>query len=204
MLRLETRGVNTSFITPQKICNVPVSPRYIIGEGMQNIEDLVKRSQKDENAFKEVYDFTIDRVFNYVLLRVRNRNDAKEVAQEIYLSFWKSLTKFKWVSEEHFYGFLWKIVKRRIIKFYSKKTSEIYLEEIYDIPQEEEVKEDYRFLLKHLSLLKEKDRLVLELRYFENLTFGELSKKLGISESNAKVIHHRALIKLKNNFKDNV
>lgn len=171
---------------------------------MQNIEDLVKRAQKDENAFREVYDYTIDRVFNYVLLRVRNRDDAKEITQEIYLSLWKSLPNFKWMGEEHFYGFLWKVVRRRIIKLRIKKILTISLEEIYDYPEEEVQKEDYRFLLKKLLLLKEKERLVLELRYFENLTFEEMSKNLGISVSNAKVIHHRALIKLRNNFKEYV
>lgn len=171
---------------------------YIISEGMQNLEYLLKQARVDENAFKEIYNLTIDRVFNYVLLRVRNREDAKDIVQEIYNSFWKSLPKFEFISEEHFYGFLWKVVRRRIFWFRKKDKKTLPLEDIYDVPDELENPEDYRKLLQAVSLLKPKQRLVIELRYFSHLQFNEIAKMIGIKEVNAKVLHHRAIKILKN------
>ncbi len=164
---------------------------------MQNLKELLERAKKDENAFREIYDFTVDRVFDFVILRLQNKEETKEVLQEIYLSFWKSLPNFEYISDEHFYGFLWKVVRRQIYKKRLKKIKTVPLEEIYDIPEEEREKEDYRFLLNNLKNLKEKERLVVELRYFANLSFEEVSKALDISLSNAKVLHHRAIKKLK-------
>ena len=164
---------------------------------MQDIESLVRRAQNDEHAFREVYDTTIDRVFAYVLLRVRNREDAKELVQEIYVSLWKSLPKFTWQGEESFYGFLWLVVKRRLIRSWLHRPRTVSLDEVYDISAEESPQEDYRHLLSKISLLKKQERLVIELRYFAHNTFDELSRTLGIKESNAKVIHHRALKKLR-------
>lgn len=172
---------------------------------MQNLENLLERAKNDEQAFREIYDFTIDRVFNYVLLRVKNREETKETVQEIYLSFWKSLPKFRYISEEHFYGFFWTVVKRKIFKSRLRKRETVSLEEIYDlsakadIPEDETPKEDYRHLLETVSELKERQRLVVELRYFANNSFGQIAEILGVSESNAKVLHHRALITLRKN-----
>ncbi len=167
---------------------------------MQNLEDLLERAKTDENAFREIYEFTIDRVFRYVLLRVQKKEDVKEIVQEIYLSFWKSLPKFTYISDEHFYGFLWQVVRRRIIKARSRQQNTVSLEEIYDLPSDESPKEDYRHLLQKISSLREKERLVVELRYFCNNSFAEIAQILNITETNAKVIHHRAISTLRKLF----
>lgn len=167
---------------------------------MQNLGELLERAKTDENAFREIYEFTIDRVFRYVLLRVRKKEDVKDVVQEIYLSFWKSLPKFKYISDEHFYGFLWQVARRRIIKSRLRSVVTVPLEEIYDLPSDESPKEDYRHLLQKISNLREKERLVVELRYFGNNSFAEIAQILNITETNAKVLNHRAISALKKLF----
>ena len=168
---------------------------------MQNLENLLERATNDERAFREIYDYTIDRVFNYVLLRTQSRENTKEIVQEIYLSLWKSLPKFTYISVEHFQGFLWKVVKRRLYKSRLHRVTTVSLEEIYDFPADESPKEDYRFLLKNLEELSEKEKSVVKLRYFENLTFSQIAETLCITESNAKVVHHRAIKVLRKNLK---
>ena len=171
---------------------------------MQNMENMLERAKTDESAFREIYDITIDRVFSYTLLRVRSKDDAKEIVQEIYLSFWKSLPKFRYISDEHFYGFLWQVVRRRIIKYRSVKRETVSIEDIYDVPEDVSEKEDYRHLLKYVTNLTEKERSVVELRYFENYAFKEVADALGVTESNAKVLHHRAIANLKKNLNHHV
>lgn len=168
---------------------------------MQNLENLLERAKTDEGAFREIYDYTIDRVFNYVLLRTQSRENTKEIVQEIYLSLWKSLPKFTYISVEHFQGFLWKVVKRRIYKYRLRHIATVSIEDVYDFPADESPKEDYRYLLGSLEELTEKEKSVVELRYFENLTFSEIAEILCITESNAKVLHHRAIKVLRKNLK---
>lgn len=169
---------------------------------MPELKDLLNRAKEDQNAFREVYDITVDRVFRYVFLRTKDRSLTKDVVQEIYLSLWKSIPKFTFKSEEEFYGFLWKIVKRRIIKARKKIKDNISIEEVYDIPHDHSFNEDYRFLFKILSSLKKRMRLVIELRYFSGQSFKDISETLGITESNAKVLHHRAIKLLEEKYKN--
>ena len=73
----------------------------------------------------------------------------------------------------------------------------VELDETYDIPSEDGEREDYRVLLEKVRNLKENERLCIELRYFKDLKFQEIAEILGVSENNAKVLHHRAIKKLK-------
>jgi RNA polymerase sigma-70 factor (ECF subfamily) len=165
-----------------------------------DLEKIIKRAKDGDAGFRELYDGTFDRVYAYVLARTHSKFDTSEICQDIYVSLWKSLQRFEYISPAHFWGFLWTVVRRELIRARAKIKTTVSLEDIYDIPDEPEHHEDYRYLLESLEFLKERQRLVLELRYFSDLTFSEVAQMLGISESNAKVLHHRAIEALKSKF----
>ncbi|GAA0078727.1 FliA/WhiG family RNA polymerase sigma factor [Clostridium sp. CTA-5] len=64
-----------------------------------------------------------------------------------------------------------------------------------------EEKEQLEFLSKSIELLKEKDRLVLNLYYYEKLTLKEIGSILSISESRVCQLHARAINNLRENMK---
>jgi RNA polymerase sigma-70 factor (ECF subfamily) len=161
-----------------------------------DLENILKKAEIDNSEFKEIYEATISRVFPFVLSRTKDREVALEICQDIYTSLWKSLPRFTYISDAHFFSFVFTVARRQIIKARIKRREFVSIDEIMDIPSEEHEKEDYRLLTKSLESLKEKERLVLELRYFSDFSFQEVGEALGIKEGNAKVIHHRAIQKL--------
>jgi len=162
-----------------------------------SLEEILQKTKIDEAYFKSLYDLTISRVFNYIVLRTGDRERAKEISQEAYLSLWKSIPNFKYISDGHFYSFLFTVVRRQIIKAGKDKKETIPLEEFHDIVFPENEKEDYRHLLMKVDSLKEKEKIVIKLRYFQDLDFQTISENLGISLANAKVLHHRGIKRLK-------
>jgi RNA polymerase sigma factor for flagellar operon FliA len=64
-----------------------------------------------------------------------------------------------------------------------------------------EEKELLEFLAKALDNLKEKDKTVLSLYYYERLTLKEIGKILNVSESRVCQLHSRALIHLRQELK---
>lgn len=64
-----------------------------------------------------------------------------------------------------------------------------------------EEKELLEFVAKALDNLKEKDKTVLSLYYYEKLTLKEIGKVLSVSESRVCQLHSRALIHLRNELK---
>lgn len=61
-----------------------------------------------------------------------------------------------------------------------------------------EENEKLEILTKAIQILKERDRLVLSLYYYEELTFKEIGKVLEVSESRICQLHSRAIVNLRN------
>ena len=69
----------------------------------------------------------------------------------------------------------------------------------YDDPEHVvQVNELKRYLAKAIDELPEREKMIISLYYFEELTLKEIGMVLGISESRVSQLHTRALLKLKN------
>ncbi|MBV1819640.1 FliA/WhiG family RNA polymerase sigma factor [Clostridium cochlearium] len=64
-----------------------------------------------------------------------------------------------------------------------------------------EEKELIEYLEKAINKLKERDRIVLSLYYYERLTLKEIGKVLEVSESRVCQLHSRAIVHLRNELK---
>ncbi len=70
------------------------------------------------------------------------------------------------------------------------------------VPQAEiERQEEYEALVGALGSLNERDRLVISLYYYEELTLREISEVLGVTESRVCQLHVRALSRLRANLR---
>jgi RNA polymerase sigma factor for flagellar operon FliA len=71
-------------------------------------------------------------------------------------------------------------------------------------PQPEKILEDdekLKVLNNALQMLSEKDRIILNLYYYEKLTLKEIGKILEVSESRVSQLHSRAIIRIRENLK---
>lgn len=160
------------------------------------LEPLLAKAATDETSFRLLYESTADKLFRYFLARVGNRQESLDLMQNTYAELWKGLAKFRYQSDEQFYGYLFTIARRMTIKSWRLHKLSAPLEQAEDVIVEGGQSEDYRALLQGIRTLKPKQQMVIKLRYFSDFTFAEVALALGITESNAKVLHHRALASL--------
>ncbi len=66
-----------------------------------------------------------------------------------------------------------------------------------DVPAEVERQQLYRALVRAIQDLPERDRLVINLYYYEDLTLKEISQVLGVSTSRVSQLHAAAVFKLR-------
>src|SRR5438034_6937020 len=57
---------------------------------------LVEAAQRDPSRFGDLYDRHFERVYAFVLGRVRNRDDAEELTAEVFHKALRSIPKFEW------------------------------------------------------------------------------------------------------------
>lgn len=161
------------------------------------LENIIKNAHKDDASFKLLYDQTIGKVFQFLLVRTKSRQVALDITQEVYMSLWQNLSRFSYVDDAHFYGYIFTIARRKLFRNFFKIKRTVSIDESYDIEAPSEEREDYRKLLREVDSLNEKQRSVISLRYFSDFSFTQIANTLSITENNAKVLHHRAIEKLK-------
>jgi RNA polymerase sigma-70 factor (ECF subfamily) len=165
----------------------------------ENLKELVAASSnRDEAAFRELYDTTVDSVFKFVVARVSDREEAVDMIQDIYFDLWIALEDFTFNSDGQFFSFVFTITKRKLSKHYGKQDREPALdhEDLHVTHTDMEARDDERVAKLAVSELPEKYRTVVELRYWSDMSFAEIASVMGLKESAVKVRHFRAIKQL--------
>lgn len=151
-------------------------------------------------AFAFIVNRYKDLVFTIAMNITRNREDAEEVAQDVFLKAYQKLAGFR--KESSVQTWLYRIAyNESITKIRKNKIKTLDLEEeITDIIPDEEVEEEIagldeleqkRVIAQILDRMQEIDRVLVTLFYLENQTVTEISMVTGLGESNVKVRLHR-------------
>ncbi len=173
-------------------------------ETMQ-VEELqiIERIQKgDTNAFSFLVTKYQDVVFSIALKVLRNREDAEEMAQETFIKAYRSLSSFQGKSK--FSTWLFSIAYNTCITSVRKKkfpTTSIDQVQIEESDEEWDSfgmssEERSRMLETAMKQLPEDDYMLVVLFYYEEQSVEEISRIVGMSESNVKVKLFRARKKL--------
>lgn len=162
---------------------------------------LVERAQKDPRAFEPLYRKYYGPVFRFVFKRVRREADAQDLTQQVFIKALQNLGSYTHRGYA-FSAWLFRIALNEIADGArrNQKLRAIHagyaqaaalLEEV-STPQATEQQ-----LGQALNALGEEDRMLVELRYFEQRKLKDIAVILDWSESNAKVRMHRTLKRLR-------
>lgn len=172
-------------------------------ESSKELPLLVRRAKNgNKEAFRNIFDLLNNKMLAFVHPRIPSRDDAMDVVQETFIELWNSLEKFKYRSENEFYGFVFTIAKRKLYKYYKTRKATLPLHDEVLSDGYEMQTEDYRYLLGHISSLSSDYQDLLKLRYWSDMKFADIASILNIKESTAKVWHHRAMKQLQNLLKN--
>ena len=150
----------------------------------------------DVNAYASLVDKHKNMVFTIALKIVRNREDAEEIAQDVFVKAYQSLASFK--KESKFSTWLYRIVYNAAISKTRKKNIET-TNINYDIVEnysEDDINDNLNRLDNNeqktiintvLKKLNQEDHLLVTLYYFEEKSIDEISEIVNISQSNVKV-----------------
>jgi RNA polymerase sigma-70 factor (ECF subfamily) len=155
-----------------------------------------------EREFLAVYDAHADALFRHCLLRVRDREVAKDIVQESFSRTWDYLSQGKKI--EYLRAFVFRVAGNLIVDLSRRKKS-VSLDGLMEADGFEPVDENavdptrlpqLRETMKHLQALDEIYRTAITMRYFDNLTPKEIALKLGVSENVVSVRIHRGIQRL--------
>lgn len=166
--------------------------------------DLVRAVQAgDATALSTLYQRHVVPVYRFVRRRVATTETAEDVVSETFLAVVEHIGRFRFQAS--FRSWLFMIARRRIADHWRRRyrLPETAIEPVLwllaapaDPPADMGATGSAERLRPLLGRLPERDRRVLECRFFEERSIAETAETLGLTEGNVKVIQHRAIKKL--------
>lgn len=188
---------------------------------LENFEEklILKRAEEGEKeAFAEIYDFYVVKIFRFVYLKTNSKETAEDLTSETFLKYWKYIkakgkTGEKEKIENNKIGsFIYKIARNLIIDYYRKKNfaaieiseeeKETIIDQKQDILAELTRKQEIEELRKALGQLKDDYQEILILRYVEDLSIAEIAEITEKKKGAIRVQLYRAAKMLEKVMKD--
>ena len=166
----------------------------------------IQKAQKDPECFGPLYKEYHEQIFRYIYQRMDDEDLAFDITSQVFMKALKNINKYEYRGVP-FASWLYRIAKSELFQAFRDKKAErtvnvdsLHLFEIAEELEEDSNESNKKQMMKCLTLLKENDMQLIELRFFEKRSFKEIGEILELTENNAKVKTFRAIEKLKQLF----
>jgi len=168
----------------------------MINSDEQLVGDYLKGDEKSLEVLIKRY---LGPIYGFVFRFVGNREDAEEIAQEVFVKVWRNVKKFN--QSKSFKTWIFSIAKNTAVDFLRKRRVQVFseteIETVVDpapLPQELlEKAETAKLLESALNKLGLEYRTVLYLYYNDHFNFREIAEILDEPLNTIKSRHRRAL-----------
>lgn len=175
-------------------------------------EQLVKAYAKGNNeAFDTLLKRHQDRVFNYILRIIKNEDLANDIFQETFVKAILTIKQGRYTENGKFPAWISRIAHNLIIDYYRQEKSENMqstdIEDVNILNRKDlceatveddiiarQIMDDVKYLIRELPELQ---RDVLNMRYYQNMSFKEIAEKTGVSINTALGRMRYAIINLR-------
>jgi RNA polymerase sigma-70 factor (ECF subfamily) len=168
------------------------------------IEQL-KNVQTREKAFRKLISIYKERLYWHVRKIVISHDDADDVLQNTFIKVFKNIANFN--QESKLFSWMYRIATNESITFINKRAKKRNLD-ISDYQKEltSTLAEDIFFtgdeiqyiLQKAIATLPQKQQLVFNMKYFDELKYNEISEILETSVGALKASYFHAVKKIEN------
>ena len=163
---------------------------------------LIEAAQRDRGRFSELYEANFERVYAYVIRRVRDRDEAQDITSDVFHLALKSLPRFEWRGVP-FAAWLYRIAANEIAdrsKTVAKRRAhELFQESDAGVTDASGIEDSERRgrLFKLVERLPRDQSRVIVMRFAEDKSIREIATALGRSEGSVKQLQFRAMQNLR-------
>ncbi len=171
----------------------------------QQIIELIKSTSTKEKGFSLLLDKYQERLYWNIRRIVVAHEDANDVLQNTSIKIWKGLDKFR--ADSSLFTWLYRISVNESLQhikqnkkhsfFVPESTKEVLIEKL-EADEYFDGDDVERKLQKAILELPKKQRLVFNMKYYEDLKYEEISEILGTSVGSLKASYHIASKKIEN------
>ncbi len=162
-----------------------------------------KQPENKERAYTAIIKKYQEKLYWHIRRMVVEHEDANDILQNMFIKVWNSLENFR--EDSQLYTWLYRIATNESLTFLEqlKRRSAVRLSDVED-GLSNKIKADENFdgnkvewkLQLAMQKLPEKQRIVFNLRYYDEMPYEEMSRILETSEGALKASYHHAAKKI--------
>jgi RNA polymerase sigma-70 factor (ECF subfamily) len=169
------------------------------------LETLAQAAQAgDQKAFGELVRQLMNPVMALTYRMSGDRDTASDLAQETFVAAWKELAQFR--GQSSIKSWIWRIAANRSLNYLESKNRRLQLERTIppvdmttnDSPdrryEQDELRRD---VLAFMATLPPQQRLVFDLRFYQQCSFEGISQIMGRALGTVKTLYREAVGKLR-------
>ena len=168
--------------------------------------ELVKRTQEgDQDAFGEIYERYIKKIYKYVYYRTSNQHDAEDLTARVFFRAMAHIGKYE-DKGLPFQAWLYRIAHNLVANWHRDRGRRkvIPLDEFVAVTlrsespdRQAEDSEEQEQLLGAIRRLPEERQQLLVLKFIDNMANAEIGEVMGRTEGAIKSHYHRTLLALR-------
>lgn len=169
----------------------------------QEVALVLRASLRDHDAFGQLYQLYLDRIFRYVRLKVGNAVEAEDITSMVFCNAWRTIHNFSPQRDSSFAAWLFRLAHNAVIDRYRSARKDVSLNSgerrlamHLMLPGPEAQVERKLTIIElgaALKLLTEEQREVVLLRFVEGLSAREVGEILGKQEGAVRGMQFRAI-----------
>lgn len=169
----------------------------------EKIIELFHRGNRQEEAFRLLVDQYKEKLYWHIRKIVLSHEDADDVLQNAFVKIWQGLKDFRY--EAKLYTWMYRIATNEAVNFLNEKNRKVFgkSEEISAYLESTLAGDAYfdgddiqRELQKAVLQLTERQRLVFNMKYFDDMSYDDIAEILEVAVGTLKATYHNAVKKI--------
>ena len=169
----------------------------------ETLIEQLKNPLTQEQAFRSLMTQYKERLYWHIRKIVISHDDADDVLQNTFVKIYRNINNFK--AESKLYSWMYRIATNESITFINKRAKQNHID-VSELQYQlaENLEADVHFdgdemqlqLQKAIATLPEKQRLVFNMKYFDDMKYNDMSEILETSVGALKASYHHAVKKI--------
>lgn len=175
----------------------------------ETLVNELKQLETQAKAFEVLVNTYKERLYWHIRRIVLNHDDTDDVLQNTFIKVYKNIGDFK--GDSKLYSWMYRIATNEALTFLKKKSKKLRISdtELQD-KMIDNLQADVYFegdeiqlkLQKAVAILPEKQKLIFNMKYFEEMKYEEISDILDTSVGGLKASYHLAVKKVESFLKE--
>ena len=170
---------------------------------MDDDQQLAERCvQGEKEAFAILYDRYIGKIYRFIYYKTFVKETAEDITSDVFHKAFERIHSFNG-AKGTFSAWVYRIARNSVIDHYRTQKKNIPIEDVFDLSTENRTVEEHDAITtlarveEYMKTLPPRQREIITLRLWEELSYKEIAEILGGTEDSTKMAFSRAIRELR-------